>query len=151
MKKIALLIAVIVSTALLPACAGYSITHNGNGDGYDVYRPEPYLLINQAGSKATAEIVWLPNFTERYRIDTWNFLGKADFQFEIEGGWKLTKITDKSDNTEIASNLLDIVEKSVKSGTVALTGEISLFRLVYNERGEFIGLAKMPYVQPEGP
>jgi hypothetical protein len=46
---------------------------------YDLYRSEPYLLLK---SEQDVEIVWLPNYKERYRINTWDFFGKADFEFK---------------------------------------------------------------------
>jgi hypothetical protein len=140
-KMLAFAVALSVS-----GCAGYSIVKDGQGVGYDVYRPEPYLLIKNGDRGPEASILWLPNFHERYRISTWNFLGKADFEFDLTDGWRLTKISDKSDNTTIASRLLDIVEKATKSGTMALAGNVELFRLVYNKDGEFIGLMHVPAI-----
>lgn len=138
---------ILISLAILSGCAGYSITLNGDGPGYDVYKPEPYLLVKPATDKVDAEIIWLPNYSQRYRIKTWNFLAKADFEFNIDNGWKLTKISDKSDNTTIPSKLLDILQQATKAGTVALTGQAQLFRLVYNERGEFTGLKLVPFME----
>lgn len=132
---------------LLSGCAGYSITYNGTGDGYDVYRPEPYLLVTPGEKSLAAQIVWLPNYKERYRIKTWNFLGKADFQFQITDGWRLTGISDKSDNTDMASGLLDILKQSVKAGTISLTDQPMLFRIKYNEKGEFYGLTFLSVVK----
>ncbi len=138
---------ILIGLTMLSGCAGYSIALNGDGPGYDVYKPEPYLLVKPATDKVDAEIVWLPNYSQRYRIKTWNFLGKADFEFNIDNGWKLTKISDKSDNTTIPSKLLDILQQATKAGTVALTGQAQLFRLVYNEKGEFIGLKLVPFIE----
>jgi hypothetical protein len=137
-KALAFLVAFSIS-----GCAGYSITKDGQGVGYDVYRPEPYLLVKNGDKGPEASILWLPNFTQRYRISTWNFLGKADFEFDLTDGWRLTKISDKSDNTTIASKLLDIVEKATKSATIALTGSVELFRLEYNKEGEFVGMRQV--------
>lgn len=138
---------VLIGFTMLYGCAGYRIMLNGKGDGYDVYKPEPYLLIKPGKETSTAEIVWLPNYSKRYRIQTWNFLGKADFEFEIQDGWQLTKISDKSDNSAIASKLLDVAQKAAKEGTVALTGGVQLFRLTYNEKGEFVGLKLVPALE----
>lgn len=136
--------AAALSAFVISGCAGYSITPNGDGKGYDVYRPEPYLLTKPGEKALSAEIIWLPNYSKRYRIDTWNFFGKADFEFGITDGWKLTKISDKSDNTAIASKLLDLVQHATKAETISLTGQVQLFRLVYNEKGEFTGLQLVP-------
>ena len=144
---------ILIGFTILSGCAGYSIKLNGTGNGYDVYRPEPYLLVKPAADKIDAEIIWLPNYSQRYRISTWNLLAKADFEFDIENGWKLTKIYDKSDNTTIPSKFLDVLQQTTKAATEALMkGEIveeapkvqpSLYRLVYNEKGEFIGLKEI--------
>ena len=142
--------ALAISVALsISGCAGYSIVKDGQGVGYDVYRPEPYLLVKNGDKGPEASILWLPNFSQRYRISTWNFLGKADFQFDLADGWRLTQITDKSDNTTIASKLLDIVEKATKASTIALTGSVELFRLEYNKEGEFVGMRQVPALPPK--
>lgn len=142
-KQARFFLTAITVSFVLSGCAGYNITKDGTGEGYDVFRPEPYLMIKPGEKGPAGDIVWLPNFKERYRIDTWNFLSKADFQFDITDGWKLTKISDKSDNTTLAAKLLDVAQKSVKEGTIALTGEVLLFRLVYDDNGHFINLEQV--------
>jgi hypothetical protein len=143
LQKIHSCLMIAICYLSLGGCAGYNITKGGTGAGYDVFRPEPYLMIKPGEKGPVGEIVWLPNYKERYRIDTWNFLSKADFQFDITDGWKLTKISDKSDNTTIADKLLDVAQKSIKEGTIALTGDVLLFRLVYDENGYFTGLKQV--------
>ncbi len=130
-------------------CAGYNITYKGDGDGYDVFRPEPYLIIKPGDKAQVAEIIWLPNYKERYRIDTWNLFAKADFQFDLADGWRLTKISDKSDNAAIASKLFDVVQKATKAEPISLTCDIQLFRLIFNDKGEFTGLKHLPVVESE--
>ena len=49
---------ILICLTILSGCAGYSITLNGDGPGYDVYKPEPYLLIKPATGKVDAEIIW---------------------------------------------------------------------------------------------
>jgi len=133
MNKNAGFVLAICIAMMISGCAGYNITKDGDGKGYDVYKPEPYLMITPGEKGQKGDIVWLPNYKERYRIDTWNFLGKADFQFDIADGWKLTKISDKGDNTAIASKLMDIIQKSTKPETISLTGNVELFRLLYKD------------------
>ena len=109
--------------ALLAGCAGYSIKYKGKGDGYDVYRPEPYLLVSyetQGGTAgagehviATAKIVWMPNYNHPYRVRSYGNLGKADFKFAFTDGWMLANIEDKSDNAELASKLLEVIRPIV--------------------------------------
>lgn len=133
----------LAATISLAGCAGYSITKNGDGGGYDVYKPEPYLLITPGEKGPSGEVVWLPNYNERYRIDTWNFFGKADFVFDISDGWKLTKISDKGDNTAIASKLMDIVQKSARPDAISLTGQVQLLRFVYDSAGHIVGMKQV--------
>jgi len=38
---------------VLCACAPLSVVENGSGEGYDVYRPEPYLLVSGQNTKTT--------------------------------------------------------------------------------------------------
>lgn len=140
---------ILIGVTMISGCAGYSIALNGDGSGYDVYKPEPYLLVKPATDKADAEIVWLPNYSRRYRIKTWNFFGKADFEFNIENGWKLTKISDKSENTAILPKFLDILQQATKTikGCPTDESKAQLFRLVYNKEGEFIGLKLVPTLE----
>ena len=133
MNKNVCCVLTICIAVMVSGCAGYNITKDGMGKGYDVYKPEPYLMITPGETGPKGEIVWFPNYKERYRIDTWNFLGKADFQFDISDGWKLTKISDKGDNTAIASKLMDIIQKSTKPETISLTSNVQLFRLLYKD------------------
>jgi hypothetical protein len=126
-------------------CAGYTIRENGTGDGYDVYRPEPYLLVTPGAKGPDATIVWLPNFDRRYRVDTWNVLGKADFTFAIEDGWRLERISDQSDNTRVPAELIELVKKSIRPETLALSGSVQLFRIVYGNDGTVRGLKLVPF------
>jgi hypothetical protein len=131
---------------LLAGCTGYTIRHDGAGPGYDVYRPEPYLLLVNGARGPDASIVYLPDHGNRFRIHTWNVLGKADYQFEIEDGWRLEGISDKSDNTKLATALLDIVEKATPAGALAALGTdpVTLFKLIHGEDGSVVGLAPLP-------
>ncbi len=112
--------AALVAFGLLAgACSGYRIERDGRGVGYDVYEPEPYLLgkpqMVDAGGTGRAlvvsyEIVWLPNYGKRYRVHSWAGLGKADFTFTFENGWKLTSLTNRSDNSEVLSQIVEFAQ-----------------------------------------
>jgi hypothetical protein len=124
---------------LLAGCASWkAVPHDGTidakndkaGPGYDVYRPEPYLLvvrgsINESGTtnttgssstqrnasavnldQVTVKVIYLPNFRKAYRLSSSNFMAKADFTFNINNGWQLTNITDKSDNTTVITTAI---------------------------------------------
>lgn len=144
---------VLLACLLLPACAGYSITRDGKGDGYDVFTPAPYLLakplVGKDGAPSTVdyEIVWLPDYSRRYRVDTWNFLATGHFKFTIADGWKLVSIDSESDNTALVQKLLDVVQGSLKPGTIALAaGGPQLFKIVFDEAGLPKGLYQLPAV-----
>ncbi len=154
MRTLLLLAITFSGISVLSGCAGYSIQHKGEGKGYDVYRPEPYLLVKKGEKEYVAEIIWLPNYEERYRIKTWNCFGKADFQFDITDGWKLTKISDKGDNTAVASQLLKFAEavlpellRDQKTGLredPSSRGVFHLYRFVYDENtGAIVGLKQV--------
>lgn len=129
---------------LLSGCAGYSITRDGKGDGYDVYKPEPYLLLVSGPKGHSASIVWLPDYGTRYRVDTWNFMAKADYAFDIEDGWKLTGISDESDMTALPRTLVKAFEEARKSEVIPLSGEpFQLFKILYAPDGRVRGLAKL--------
>jgi hypothetical protein len=123
--KIALL---AVALGTLAGCAGYSIQENGRGPGYDVYQPEPYLLrepiLSDSNKSITGfrfELVWLPNYSKAYRVHSWAGLGKADFEFNFEEGWKLTKVTNKADNTAITSQFVEALKHLIPAGAIGLS------------------------------
>src|SRR5437868_1742817 len=74
--------------------------------GYIIYKPELYFAatISTVSNKQEVSVapLFLPNPAMPYRVRTGNFLAKADFAFNFENGWKLTQVSDKSDNTTIA-------------------------------------------------
>lgn len=99
-------------------CAGYSITKGGEGPGYDIYAPAPYLL-RKPHYNANAlvgfdfEVVMLPDREQRYKVRSWAGLSKANFTFEFADGWKLTKIVDQSDNSGVLDAITDMVKHFV--------------------------------------
>ena len=150
MKPVVALLLIFIALCTLTSCAGYSITHNGEGEGYDVFRPEPYLLVRQGSSaKSASEIIYLPNYSQRYRIHTWNFLAKADLKLDFQDGWCLKGITGKTDNTQIIAKLLDGIRKVTSPETIeSLSGEVLLFRLVFDEKtGHFTGLQHVKLIE----
>lgn len=137
-----LTIALLLLGVLGTGCAGYSITRDGQGDGYDVFQPEPYLLGNPIrGSDGAVKgvdfkVVWLPNYTRRYRIDTWNFLGKGHFKFTIADGWCLTGIDSETDNTAVATGLLELAKAAVARAEDAVRPDgPRLFRIGFDDAG----------------
>jgi hypothetical protein len=162
------LVAVLGIAVGVAGCAGYRITPHGRGVGYDVYRPEPYVLLTRTTTKTNegvetvkleGSIVWLPNYAVRYRVKTWNHFGRADFQFAFDEGWKLTSLSDKSDNTEIAKTLIsaakDLALAAAKDGPGTKQAEVPpsellLFRVVYDETGVVTGISRLePRSNPE--
>lgn len=125
-------------------CAGYTVSLDGTGDGYDVYKPEPYLLLIAGTKGYTGSVIWLPDYGTRYRVDTWNVLSKADFGFIMEDGWRLSRISDKSDTTAIPDALVKAMEEARKSDVIPLSEEpVQVFKFVYAPDGKVVGLAKL--------
>lgn len=151
---------------LASGCAGYKIEEVGAEDdapGYRFYEPDPYIkvetLTTVEGGATTVErkagIVWLPNRKKRYRVDTWNFLAKADFEFSFEDGWKLTAISDKGDTSEVAAGLLDAVASVAGAGVFRGSGDpggefkVELYRVVFDiETGYVEGLRRVAVTPP---
>jgi hypothetical protein len=86
----------------------------------------------------------LPNHARPYRLTTHNFLAKADFTFNFENGWKLTQISDKSDNTAVANTLAGELKTmlsaagfkaQVEPGTNAPKQRVIFFRPEYDHDG----------------
>jgi hypothetical protein len=108
----------LVALLAVGGCAGYSVQEGGTGTGYDVYRPEPYLhgkpvAIETASGKTIAyqfDVVWLPNYSKRYRVRSWAGLGRANFTFTFTDGWKLTQMNDQSDNTNVLTAVTDLAK-----------------------------------------
>jgi hypothetical protein len=134
----------LAAILLVVGCAGYRIDHNGDGRGYDVYKPEPYLLVVHGPKGPGASILYLPDYGNRYRIDTWNVLAKADFSFHIENGWMLSRISDKSDTTEIPDAFVKALEEARKSEVIPLSGEpFEIYKILYDPSGQVTGLARL--------
>ena len=118
----------IVLITLLGGCAGYAVQKDGEGKGYDVYAPDPYLLRSPVTSSTAIigfkfEVVWLPNFQRRYRVHSWAGLGKADFEFTYANGWQLTKVVDQSDNTKVLESLVDLTKHLVPADPTGIAAK----------------------------
>jgi hypothetical protein len=129
---------------------------NGPQDGYVFYQPELYfaatIATDSTGDKGTAQTkqnvtvtpIYLPNHERPYRVTTHNFLAKADFSFNFENGWKLTQISDKADNSVVASTLAGELKTmlsaaggkaQVEHGTNAAKQRVILYRPEYDHEG----------------
>ena len=124
------------------------------GPGYVIYQPELYFAAtattttstNADKSSVTKEDitvapVYLPNIAKPYQITTRNFLAKADFTFAFENGWKLTQISDKSDNSTVANTLAGQLQTMLKAAGVGVAAEtaaktrVFLYKPEYDEDG----------------
>ena len=87
-------------------------------------------------------------------------VGKADFGFDWENGWKLTKLSDKSDNSTVASSLagelktlLSATGLPVTKSVAAAKNRVVLYRPVYDEKTGFFtgfveaGIVQLPFPQ----
>jgi hypothetical protein len=129
---------------------------NGPQEGYVFYQPELYfaamIATDSTGDKGTTPAklnvtvtpIYLPNHERPYRVTTHNFLAKADFTFNFENGWKLTQISDKSDNTVVANTLAGELKTmlsaaggraQVEHGTNAAKQRVILYRPEYDHEG----------------
>jgi hypothetical protein len=151
----------LVVGTLAAGCAGYRVQRDGQGEGYDVYAPEPYLagrlLPAKAGEPAAYhfEVIWLPDRTRRYRVSSWSGLGKADFQFTFADGWKLTQLNDKSDNTEVLKQIVGLARHLLPEDALFARPETLLppepgppapllWRFVYDACGRVLALEPVP-------
>ena len=122
---------IVVVAVALSGCAGYSIQEKGRGVGYDVYRPEPYLQgaaqLDTAGKVAAYNftLIWLPNYSKRYRVHSWAGLGTANFTFQYSEGWKLTNVTDASSNTNILTEIVGLVKHLIPANPVGIGAKAS--------------------------
>ncbi len=142
-------------------------------DGYIFYQPELYFSATIAtetvrdanGKEQTLENLsvtplYLPNYQKPYRVTTHNFLSKADFGFEFENGWKLTKLSDKSDNSTLANTLAGGLKTILSAGGVGVAAvtpprlkkRVILFRPLFDPAtGYFEGFREVGVVEPELP
>lgn len=173
MKKLILLLPLL--TAFTGGCAWYKIQPVSTTEvkrwndpskslpaGYIIYQPELYFsatittetVKNKDGKDETKQNVavtplYLPNYSKAYRVTTHNILAKADFGFDFENGWKLTKLSDKGDNSTLANTLAGELGTILKAAGVATLVEgapkppktrVILYRPTYDEtNGYFKG------------
>ncbi|MFZ0829165.1 MAG: hypothetical protein WAO02_17265 [Verrucomicrobiia bacterium] len=129
-------------------------------EGYIFYQPELYFSVTfladgttpAGGAPAKPAVMvtplYLPNYQKPFRVTTRNFLAKADFTFNFENGWKLTQISDRGDNSTMASTLAEQLQTiltaamgtgpfRVQAGNVASASQLRviLFRPIYDEHG----------------
>ena len=152
--KTALWIFPLTAALLAGGCAYYQIQPisaaalqnwgktNGPSEGYVFYQPELYLAaaIATDSGNVTVTPIYLPNHERPYRVTTHNFLAKADFTFNFDNGWKLTQISDKSDNTAMASTLAGELKTmlsaaGVKAGPNAPKQRVILYHPEYDDEG----------------
>jgi len=167
MKRI-LCIIPLAAALLAGGCAYYKIQPisasslqnwgktNGPQEGYVFYQPELYfaatIATDSTGDKGTAQTkqnvtvtpIYLPNHERPYRLTTHNFLANADYTLNFENGWKLTQISDKSDNTAVANTLAGELKTILSAaglkaltdtGTNAPKQRVILYRPKYDDDG----------------
>lgn len=142
MKKISAYVLILAMLALLAGCAGIDIkpitaeraqkSHTTGTDdkGYIVYSPAVIVEIKEdticlkqdAGGKCSEpkivckiseKPILLPDYSKPFLVRPQSGFGKTDVELSIADGWRLDKVTDKSDNTAV----LDSVIKAVKEVT----------------------------------
>ena len=153
-------------------CAWYDVTPvnksevtnwgSGKKDGYIISQPELYFAATITETTSTNKEVkqdisvsplYLPNPYKAYRVTTHNFLGKADFAFTFENGWKLTQLSDKSDNTTIANTLAGQLSTILKAAGVGLASgptpktRVFLYKPDYADDGTIKGFLEKGEIQ----
>lgn len=123
MRKLHRLVCVCRFLLLLPLVLGsgcgptWEAIANGNGPGYDVYRPEPYLLVAEAADfrsasrtasatqpvtqQYTVKVVYLPDYSTRYRIRS----KSGGVSIWIKDGWELSSMSDQNSAANILAAL----------------------------------------------
>lgn len=173
----------LVLPVVLSGCAYYKITPISanetagwtkgtppKSEGYMIYQPELYFSAtvtvettkDDKGKEQTKENVsvtplYLPNYQKPYRVTTHNFLAKADFAFEFENGWKLTKLSDKSDNSTIANTLAGELKTMLSAAGLSAAAEggktkkrIILYHPVFNDQtGYFESFKQVAYIEDD--
>jgi hypothetical protein len=131
---------------LVTGCGpSWESTPFGTGPGYDVYRPEPYLLVLAAGEpreagkggkappttqpiqvQYTAKITYLPDYSTRYRIKGEGSLSDAGLW--MKDGWNLVGISTQDTGGQMMSSLI-----SSTSTSPVVTGGLGVAGLVGDE------------------
>jgi hypothetical protein len=182
MKEPIVFAAASLAAVILCGCAGYTVRpisgaklgeewrEGDAGKGYVFYQPELYFLVTRGATPGTATNksesaatdksagaitvtpLYLPNPAKAYRVTTYNFLAKSDFEFTFKDGWQLTSITDKGDNTTVANALAGQLGSVISSALKSIQAtDISpantntfLLRPEYNSKGVIIGFVAIP-------
>lgn len=110
-------------------------------EGVRFYRPVPYLLVSEAASSESASpaakspirsasrflqftIIWMPDLSQDYTIQTKPGLGSIEFNPALEDGWKLTSLNGKVDSkaAEILAAVGTVVPKASAKGVPEVAG-----------------------------
>ena len=102
--------ALMVTGALLTAgCANMSVSQVKDGDsvkGLRYYLPKPYLqAVPQADGSINVEVIFLPDRSRSYAIDTSSYLGSYTFQASRDEKGLLTALEFKASTTAVGQQL----------------------------------------------
>lgn len=177
----------IVAAAALSGCGpSWEADAGGVGTGYDVYRPEPYLMVVEAAAEQhrapstqaatqpvtrqiTAKIVWLPDYSTRYRIRSLS--SGADIW--IKDGWELSSLSDSGSGSATLAAVAGLGGQAGSAGSDVLSvlsllgGQpisaqgslypatmptanrplaqrgVALYKIIYNREGHVTGLVRI--------
>ena len=128
----------------ISGCAGLDIrpiskkqadqVHNidNSMEGYIVYQPmvlveviNKEICTNQKDGDCISvgnicgygQVIYLPDYSKPYLVDSSNGFGKAGVDIQIKDGWMLAGLKDTSDNTALLNKILPDVSTSKKSDT----------------------------------
>jgi len=124
----------------LPGCAKIVVKklpadNNDSLEGIRFYRPAPYLMVTHvlndsqsksgpaalsAGETIQFSIVWMPDLSQEYVIQSKAGFGSVSFNPTLENGWNLTGLNASADSktAELLTALAGFVPKA-PMGTVA--------------------------------
>ena len=121
------LAALLVATLIGVGCASVEVRKLDPGDktttGVRFYRPKAYLLLNPDKEKGgcQASIVWLPDPSEEYVINSTAGLGSATVKAQLDSGWNLVSLNSEVDNSKIVGDISTLLAKIVPSTNFALS------------------------------
>lgn len=125
---------------MLGGCTAPGIVKGGDGPGFDVYRAVPYILVVRQQHKVSASIVYLPDYSTRYRVSARTLVKDAGGGLIIKHGWML-KTSHAGTGATSAGTKITLPNGR---GNSPITKHVALYGFYYGKTGRIEGLSKMP-------
>jgi hypothetical protein len=158
MKKAFCFMAAVLFVVFAVGCSSVTIKKVAKGDttteGLRFYRPAPYLVVTKDTAKDTSltyKIIYLPDKSEEYTIQTNAGIGTVENTYTLTDGWELTNYTDKRDTkiTEAVTGAAGMVTalatlKSVHEDDKTLQAITpGIYALEFDENGMIKGIKQV--------